>query len=194
MSQNRMLELSANIISSLVRARPTEPHEIPPLMDLVHEGLKRLDAGGTATIDAVSEVRADAREAHLAVSVLNGASDEASVGTRPSDVDRSDPDRDRETGYVRDGIRTVTGDRIVCLDDGRPVTFLSRHLKAIGVDPIEYLSRRRLPDDYPMTAPAYVAEKRRLAKMQGLGRRVKPGGSRGNGRRERIQGRLSPSY
>lgn len=193
MSQNRMLELSANIISSLVRARPTEPHEIPPLMDIVHEGLRRLDAGGTATVAGVADVRAEARETHLAAALPGRVSHEA-ASMPPSDADPSDPELDRETGYVRDGIRTVTEDRIVCLDDGRPVTFLSRHLKAIGVDPVEYLTRRRLPDDYPMTAPAYVAEKRRLAKMQGLGRRVKPAGTRGNARRERIQGRLSPAY
>jgi len=191
MAQNsRILEMSANIVSSLVRSRPTEPHEVPALMDVVHDGLRRLESGERAvTVSAaIAEVEGAARADHVVPAIAA-----AKTGTA---TEVPEADLDRETGYVRDGIRTVTDARIVCLDDGRSVTFLGRHLKSIGVEPAEYLKRRGLPSDYPMTAPAYVAEKRRLAKRQGLGRSVKPSvAARANGARPpRISGRLSPSF
>jgi predicted transcriptional regulator len=193
MAQNsRILEMSANIVSSLVRSRPTEPHEVPALMDVVHDGLKRLESGERAVTvrQAISEVESATRSDHLAKA---SASAPASAGR---DAPPAESDLDRDTGFVRDGVVTVTDAHIVCLDDGRNVTFLGRHLKSIGVDPAEYRARRGLPDDYPMTAPGYVAEKRRLAKRQGLGRSVKPSlAARANGARpRRIAGRLSPNY
>lgn len=202
--QTRILELSANIVSSLVRSRPTEPHEIPALMDVVHDGLRRLEAGHRAVTEnqAVREVEASVRADRV-----DGATATALVPDAPKAKDApravassTDPkDLDRETGYVREGVRTVADTHIVCVDDGRKVTFLGRHLKSIGVDPAEYRARLGLPDDYPMTAPAYVAEKRRLAKRQGLGRTVKPDkpsvAARANGAsRPRIPGRLSASF
>lgn len=188
--QSRILEMSANIVSSLVRSRPTEPHEVPALMDVVHDGLKRLEAGERAVSvkAAIAEVEGAARVDHVVPSRIEKAASTSD--------DAPQADLDRETGYVREGIRTVTDGHIVCLDDGRHVTFLGRHLKSIGVDPSEYLKRRGLPADYPMTAPAYVAEKRRLANKQGLGRRVKPARSPAtNGAKPpRITGRLSASF
>lgn len=85
----------------------------------------------------------------------------------------SDPE-DRATGYVRYGRQTVFDDRIICLDDGREVTFLRRYLKKRTIDLNDYLRRHGLPKDYPTTTPAYVKRKKELAAQNGFGKTMRP--------------------
>lgn len=73
---------------------------------------------------------------------------------------------------------SVKKDYIVCLEDGKKMKMLKRHLMtAYGMTPDEYRERWGLPADYPMVAPAYAEKRRELAKKIGLGR--KPGQKRG---------------
>ena len=75
--------------------------------------------------------------------------------------------------------KSVTPDYIVCLEDGRKLKMLKRHLKtAYNMSPEEYRERWQLPADYPMVAPNYAKQRSSLAKKIGLG--TKP---RGRGRR-----------
>ena len=68
--------------------------------------------------------------------------------------------------------RTVTPDYIVCLEDGRKLRTLKRHLRtAFGLTPAEYRTKWGLPSDYPMVAPTYAAYRSKLAKKIGLGRK-----------------------
>ncbi len=68
--------------------------------------------------------------------------------------------------------RSVTPDYIVCLEDGKKLKMLKRHLKtAYNMSPDEYRERWGLPADYPMVAPNYAAQRSRLAKDIGLGKR-----------------------
>ncbi len=70
--------------------------------------------------------------------------------------------------------RSVTPDYIVCLDDGKKLKMLKRHLKtAYNMTPAEYRERWGLPRDYPMVAPNYAKQRSKLAKKFGLGQ--KPG-------------------
>lgn len=67
--------------------------------------------------------------------------------------------------------RSVTPDYIVCLEDGKKLKMLKRHLRIVyGMTPEEYRARWNLPDTYPMTAPNYAASRSMLAKARGLGR------------------------
>ncbi len=69
---------------------------------------------------------------------------------------------------------SVKPEYIVCLDDGKKLKMLKRHLKtAYNMTPDDYRKRWGLPRDYPMVAPNYAALRRKLAKKIGLGR--KPG-------------------
>ncbi len=73
---------------------------------------------------------------------------------------------------------SVKKDYIVCLEDGKKMKMLKRHLMtAYGMTPDEYRQRWNLPSDYPMVAPSYAEKRRELAKKIGLGR--KPGQKRG---------------
>jgi len=67
--------------------------------------------------------------------------------------------------------KSVTADFIVCLEDGRRLKMLKRHLKtAYNLSPDEYRTKWSLPADYPMVAPSYTQKRRRLAKEIGLGK------------------------
>lgn len=66
--------------------------------------------------------------------------------------------------------RSVFPDYIICLDDGLRFKTLRRHLMAaFGLTPEQYRRRWKLPPDYPMVAPNYVAERASLARTTGLG-------------------------
>lgn len=67
--------------------------------------------------------------------------------------------------------RSVTPDYIVCLEDGRKLKMLKRHLKtSYDLTPEAYRARWGLPADYPMVAPNYAKQRSNLAKKIGLGR------------------------
>lgn len=70
--------------------------------------------------------------------------------------------------------RSVTPDYIVCLEDGKKMKMLKRHLRtAYGMTPDQYRAKWGLAADYPMVAPNYAAKRSALAKGFGLGRRRK---------------------
>lgn len=72
---------------------------------------------------------------------------------------------------------SIKPDYIVCLDDGKKLKMLKRHLMThYGMTPDDYRAKWGLPADYPMVAPNYAEQRRTLAKKIGLGR--KPGTKR----------------
>src|SRR5215469_15685000 len=70
--------------------------------------------------------------------------------------------------------RSVQPDYIVCLEDGKKLKMLKRHLKtAYNMTPEAYRERWGLPPDYPMVAPNYAKQRSRLAREIGLGTRAR---------------------
>ncbi len=66
--------------------------------------------------------------------------------------------------------RSVQHDFIVCLEDGKKLKMLKRHLRtAYKLSPDDYRQRWGLPGDYPMVAPNYAKKRSSLAKKIGLG-------------------------
>jgi predicted transcriptional regulator len=73
---------------------------------------------------------------------------------------------------------SIKPDYIVCLEDGKKLKMLKRHLMThYNLTPDQYRARWGLASDYPMVAPNYAEKRRELAKKIGLGR--KPGVKRG---------------
>ena len=67
---------------------------------------------------------------------------------------------------------SVTDDYIICLEDGQKFKSLKRHLMShYGMTPEEYREKWNLASDYPMVAPAYAAQRSKLAREMGLGRK-----------------------
>jgi len=68
--------------------------------------------------------------------------------------------------------KSVNPDYIICLEDGKQLKMLKRHLKtAYNMSPEDYRERWGLSSDYPMVAPNYAKQRSRLAKDIGLGKR-----------------------
>ena len=67
--------------------------------------------------------------------------------------------------------KSVQPDHIVCLEDGKKLKMLKRHLNSrYGMTPDEYRAKWGLPSDYPMVAPNYAKTRSELALQNGLGR------------------------
>ena len=67
--------------------------------------------------------------------------------------------------------KSVTPDYIVCLEDGKKLKMLKRHLQtAYNMTPEEYRAKWNLPSDYPMTAPSYSSQRSEMALRIGLGK------------------------
>src|SRR3546814_9397757 len=74
---------------------------------------------------------------------------------------------------------SVKPDYIVCLEDGKKLKMLRRHLMtAYNMTPDEYRAKWDLPKDYPMVAPNYAETRRTLAKAIGLGTKGRGGGGK----------------
>jgi predicted transcriptional regulator len=70
--------------------------------------------------------------------------------------------------------KSVHADYIICLEDGKKLKMLKRHLKtAYNMSPETYRERWGLGADYPMVAPNYARQRSRLAKEIGLGTRAR---------------------
>ncbi len=86
----------------------------------------------------------------------------AAMGSQPAQ-----PERPQPAVPVK---KSVTPDYIICLEDGKKLKMLKRHLKtAYNMTPEEYRERWNLPPDYPMVAPNYAQHRSSLAKKIGLG-------------------------
>jgi predicted transcriptional regulator len=82
--------------------------------------------------------------------------------------------------------KSVAPDYLVCLEDGKKLKMLKRHLRTtFNMTPDEYRAKWNLPSDYPMVAPNYAQQRSAFAKKIGLGRKPVTGdkrGKRGRGR------------
>lgn len=123
---DKLLELSTQIISAYVSHNTMNAADLPAFMASVYQNLVQLGKSGS-----VSDTRPD-----------------PAVPVR----------------------RSITPEYIVCLEDGKKLKMLKRHLKtAYNMTPDQYRERWGLPSDYPMVAPNYAKQRSKLAKEIGLG-------------------------
>ena len=75
--------------------------------------------------------------------------------------------------------KSVTPEFLICLEDGKKLKMLKRHLKtAYNMTPEQYRERWGLGPDYPMVAPNYAKHRSSLAKKIGLGTKPRAPGRR----------------
>ena len=98
-----------------------------------------------------------------------------------SDMDAPRGDTPEEAQKPAVPIRkSVAPDYIVCLEDGKKLKMLKRHLRTTySMTPEEYRAKWGLGPDYPMVAPNYAKQRSEFAKKIGLGRKRAAGGRRG---------------
>lgn len=125
-SNDRLLTLAAQVISSYVGHNAVSAADLPLIMSSIYQNLARLGTNATTP-----EARPD-----------------PAVPVRKS----------------------ITPEFIICLEDGKKLKMLKRHLKtAYNMTPDQYRERWGLPADYPMVAPNYARQRSKLAKQIGLG-------------------------
>lgn len=136
----------------------------------------------------VEQVEALIRAVHRTLGALEGEPAAKAASVEPTDA----AEADAAAGFVRNGVRSMFADHLVCLDDGKSVVFLARHVRSLGSDMEAYRARWNLPPDYPTVASAYAKEKRRIALSFGFGRigGIRPRARKAGGARKRIQGKL----
>jgi predicted transcriptional regulator len=104
----------------------------------------------------VNDVPGLIRNVHGALSQLGTAQPEPEVKQEPAVSVRA----------------SIKPDYIVCLEDGKKLKMLKRHLMThYQLTPEQYRAKWNLPADYPMVAPNYAEQRRSLAKKIGLGTR-----------------------
>jgi predicted transcriptional regulator len=103
---------------------------------------------------AVSDVSALIHNVHAALAALNQPVAAPEVKPEPAVSVRS----------------SIKPDYIICLEDGKKLKMLKRHLMThYQMTPEDYRAKWGLPADYPMVAPNYAEQRRNLAKKIGLG-------------------------
>lgn len=103
---------------------------------------------------AVNDLPVLIQNVHSALTALGSGSEEPEVKQEPAVSVRS----------------SIKPDYIVCLEDGKKLKMLKRHLMThYQMTPDEYRQKWGLNSDYPMVAPNYAEQRRSLAKKIGLG-------------------------
>ena len=70
---------------------------------------------------------------------------------------------------------SVTDEHIICLEDGKKLQMLKRHLGTVYKMSLEqYKDRWNLPFDYPVVSPRYARRRSQIAKNTGLGLKGRP--------------------
>ena len=91
---------------------------------------------------------------------------------RNAGSETTEPERPDPAAPIK---KSVFPDYLICLEDGKKLKMLKRHLKtAYNMTPDDYRRRWQLPPDYPMVAPSYAKHRSALAKQIGLGSRREP--------------------
>ena len=105
---------------------------------------------------AVADITGLIRDVHVALSSLGKAVAAPEVKLEPAVSIRA----------------SIKPDYLVCLEDGKKLKMLKRHLMThYNLTPEQYRQKWSLPADYPMVAPNYAEHRRSLAKQIGLGTR-----------------------
>ena len=78
------------------------------------------------------------------------------------DVELNDSVKQKPAVTVK---RSITADYLICLEDGKKLKMLKRHLRtSYGLTPEEYRTKWGLSSDYPMVAPNYAKQRSAFAK------------------------------
>ena len=128
----------------------TEKPNLSELLELTTEIVAAHVANNTVAVSDLPQLIQDIYKTLLAVGTLSLT-----------------PERPQPAVPIK---KSISPDYVVCLEDGKKLKMLKRHLKtAYNMTPEEYRERWGLSPDYPMVAPNYAKHRSNLAKKIGLG-------------------------
>ncbi len=126
----------------------------------------------TSSPDEILRLTAQIVAAHVennsvAADALPGLIEQVYRTLRDATQTPTEPEKPTPAVPVKQSIKP---DFLVCLEDGKKLKTLRRHLMtAYNLTPAQYRARWDLPADYPMVAPNYAKLRSSLAKQIGLG-------------------------
>jgi len=128
-----------------------------------------------ASSDEVLRMTAEVVAAYVGNNTLLAAEIPEVINTVYTSLSRIDGTKTNERGKALKAPvpirKSITPDYIVCLEDGKKLKMLKRHLRTVySMTPEEYRAKWGLPLDYPMVAPNYSRQRSAFAKKIGLGR------------------------
>ena len=189
-ASDSMLALTTKIVAAYIRKNAMPGDELPALIDRVFQSLAGLATGSAAAPEAAPMQAVPVKKSvfadyivylgdgkkmkmlkrHLMTSYgLTPDAYRQRLGS-PSSYPMVAPD-DAEKHSILAKSMSVFADYIVCLEDGKKMKTLKRHLMtSYGLTPDAYRQRWGLPSSYPMVAPDYAKKRSALAKSMGLGR------------------------
>lgn len=129
------------------------------------------DHGKTLLDLTVQIVAAHVGKNQVAPAALPGLIEQVHAALRSVGQDPAPAPAEKQQPFVA-AKRSIFPDYIICLEDGRKLKTLKRHLRStFGLSPEQYREKWGLAADYPMVAPNYAEHRSRLAKQLGLGRK-----------------------
>ena len=103
------------------------------------------------------------------LALRNVGQDSQAASRRSQPAARAEPERQAPAVSPK---KSVFPDYIICLEDGRKLKTLKRHLRSTySMTPEQYREKWDLAAEYPMVAPNYAEHRSALAKKLGLGRK-----------------------
>jgi predicted transcriptional regulator len=144
------MRMTAEIVVAFLGQSSITPEQLPGLVSAVRSALSETQPFGAA------------------VRSWEGYHGEASGGAHSEMANGRRADPPEPAVPIE---QSVTPNYLISLEDGRRFRSLKRHLmKRYGLTPEAYRAKWGLPDNYPMVAPTYAAERSRVAIRSGLGR------------------------
>ena len=151
-----LLDLTAMIVSAHVGNNDMRAEALPDLIGSVHQALTSVGGAAGGTRGGTAGGLADDRVGRAAASVPAAAVKPAAERPEPAVPIK----------------KSVFSDYLICLEDGKKLKMLKRHLMtSYGMTAEDYRARWDLPENYPMVAPSYAQKRSTLAKAIGLGRK-----------------------
>lgn len=161
--RSHVLTATAQIAASFLARNETDAEQIPSLITRIH--------GTLLSLTASTETPAPA-------AYFTGAEDEAEGHDHTASAEDQPAEHFQQKPVV-DPKKSVFPDYIICLEDGKRLKMLRRHLRtSFNMTPEQYREKWGLPHNYPITAPNYAKVRSGLAKSHGLGLSGKPRKSR----------------
>lgn len=150
-------QMTAQIVMQYLQQNPNVPHEvIPNFITDVATALHNVEQG---IFQAAKSRKID--EVQPVIQLVKAES-------KPREIEKIEKPILKPAVPIEN---SVTDDYIICLEDGRQLKTLKRHLTKLGMTPAQYRARWGLPNDYPMVAHNFSERRSALSKELGLGRK-----------------------
>ncbi|MBK1666422.1 hypothetical protein CKO28_00010 [Rhodovibrio sodomensis] len=138
---DKLMMATSNVLAGFLQKNSFDADKIPGLARDVAQALKDVCSEGLDMDQAAARVEPKVGAMPAAVAAAGGQQPAVPIAD------------------------SVQDDYIVCLEDGKKLKMLKRHIESVyGLTPKMYREKWGLSEDYPMVAPNYSKVRQRLAK------------------------------